>query len=126
MLLLVVSGATALLLGIVGVYGVTSYVVGRRTQEIGLRVALGARAPDVERMVLGDGLRTILLGAGVGVLAAVAVARMLSSLLYGISSLDIPSFVGVTLLLVLTASVATWLPARRAARVDPTEALRVR
>ena len=90
------------------------------------RVALGARAPDVERMVLADGLRTILLGAGVGLLAALAVARMLGSLLYGVSTTDVPSFALVMLLLVLTASVATRLPARRAARVDPCEALRLR
>jgi len=77
-------------------------------------------------MVLGDGLRTILLGAGVGVLAAVAVGRVLRSLLCGVSALDVPSFLAVTLLLVVIASIATWLPARRAARVAPTDALRVR
>jgi predicted permease len=126
MLLLVVAGATALVLGIVGVYGVTSYVVGRRTQEIGLRVALGAGAPDIERMVLRDGVRTVLAGVAVGVVSALAVGRVLRSLLFGVSETDAASFGAVTLLLLLTAALATWLPARRAARIAPTEALRVR
>jgi predicted permease len=126
MLLLMVAGATALVLGLVGVYGVTSYVVGRRTQEIGLRVALGAGAPDIERMVLRDGVWTVLAGVAVGVVAALAVGRVLRSLLFGVSGADAASFGAVTLLLFLTAALATWLPARRAARIAPTEALRVR
>ncbi|MGE0158259.1 MAG: ADOP family duplicated permease [Gemmatimonadales bacterium] len=126
MLLLVVSGVTALVLGIVGVYGVTSYVVGRRTQEIGLRVALGAGAPDIERMILVDGARTISAGVAVGVVAALVVGRVLRSLLFGVSSTDAGSIGGVVLVLVATALAATWLPARRAARVHPTEALRIR
>jgi hypothetical protein len=126
MLLLVVSGATALFLGIVGVYGVTSYAVGRRTQEIGLRVALGARAPDVESMVVREGAAMILAGVAVGLFVALMVGRALGLLLYGVSATDVTSYVAVTLLLVLTGVIATWLPARRAARVDPKEALRVR
>jgi predicted lysophospholipase L1 biosynthesis ABC-type transport system permease subunit len=125
MLLLMVSGAAALFLGVVGVYGVTSYVVGRRTQEIGLRVALGASVPDVERMVVREGMRTVLTGVAAGVVAALALGRLLGSLLYGVSATDLPSYGAVMLLLVLTAWIATWLPARRAARVDPREALRV-
>jgi predicted permease len=126
MLLLVISGATALLLGVVGVYGVTSYVVGRRTQEIGLRVALGASAPDIERMVLREGVRTILAGVTVGILAALTMGRVFRSLLFGVSATDMASIGTVSVLLVLTALAATWLPARRAARVHPTEALRAR
>jgi putative ABC transport system permease protein len=126
MLLLVVSGATALVLGVVGVYGVTSYVVGRRTQEIGLRVALGASAHDVERMVFGEGLRTILVGVTAGTIIAAASGQLLRSLLFGVTATDVTTYAAVTVALVLTACIATWLPARRAARVDPTEALRPR
>jgi len=126
MILLLVAATAALLLGIVGVYGVTSYAVGRRTQEIGLRVALGARPADVERMVLGDGARLVLGGIALGTLAALGLARFMGALLYDVRPSDPITYAATALLLLGTALLAAWLPARRGARVDPTEALRCR
>jgi putative ABC transport system permease protein len=117
-------GMLALLLATVGVFGVTAYSVSRRTREIGVRVALGARSRDVLTMVLGQGLLTILIGIAIGFAGSLAITRMLQSLLFGVTATDPVTFVGVTLLLVTTALLACYIPARRAAKVDPMVALR--
>jgi ABC-type antimicrobial peptide transport system permease subunit len=109
---------------VVGVYGVTSYAVGRRTQEIGLRIALGARPTDVQRMVLRETTGLVLSGVGLGTLGAVALTRFMGSLLFEVSPTDPVSYGTMALLLLLTAVTASWMPARRAARADPQRALR--
>jgi ABC-type antimicrobial peptide transport system permease subunit len=117
-------GLLALLLSCLGLYGILSYAVARRTNEIGIRMALGADRRDVLWLVLRDALRLVLLGALMGILAALAAARLVSSQLFGISAAD-PAAVGLaTLALLVVATVAAYLPARRATRVDPLVALR--
>ncbi|MFL5579604.1 MAG: ABC transporter permease [Gemmatimonadaceae bacterium] len=122
--LLGLFGGLALALAAVGVYGVMAFVVARRRREIGIRMALGARAADVVRLVVRQGMRPVLIGSVVGLLLAALLARLVSGLLYGVSPLDPPTFVGISLLLAGVAMLATWVPARRAARVSPVEALR--
>ncbi len=116
--------ATGLLLAVIGLYGVISFLVAQRTQEIGVRMALGAGRGDILRLVMGKSLRLIVWGTMVGLIAALAVLRVLSSLLFGVGSHDPATFVVVTLLLVAVALVATLVPARLASRVDPIVALR--
>ncbi|MGD8319764.1 MAG: ABC transporter permease [Gemmatimonadota bacterium] len=123
-LLLGIAAAIALLLGSVGIYGVISYVVSRRTPEIGVRMALGAPAANVLREVIGQGMALAGTGVLVGLLGAWAVSRVLSSLLYGVTANDPVTYAATATGLVLIALVASWLPARRAARVDPVVALR--
>jgi putative ABC transport system permease protein len=113
-----------LLLASVGVYGVLSYSVAQRTPEIGIRVALGAEQWDVVLLVVGRGFRMVLLGMGAGAVAALALTRLMSSLLFEISPADPATFVEVTLLLGMVALVASYVPARRATKVDPMVALR--
>jgi len=122
--LLGIAAVIALVLGTVGIYGVISYVVSRRTQEIGVRMALGAPAGVVLRQVVGQGMVLAGVGVAVGLVGAWAVSRVLASLLYGVSPTDVPTYAGTAALLALVALLASWLPARRAASVDPTEALR--
>jgi predicted permease len=118
------AGLLALVLACVGIYGVISYSVNQRTHEIGIRVALGAQRSDVARLVLGRSLGLTLLGVGIGLGGALALTRVLSGILYGISATDPVTFVGVPLLLILVALAACYIPARRAMRVDPMVALR--
>jgi putative ABC transport system permease protein len=116
--------AIALVLAAVGVYGVISYAVSQRTQEIGVRVALGAQRGDVLKLIVGHGAQLGALGIVIGLVAALGVTRFLRTLLFGVSPFDPVSFVGVSLLLAAIALLASYVPARRATRVDPVEALR--
>ncbi len=124
MLVLITFAVAALVLAAVGVHGVLSYTVAQRTREIGIRVALGADLGRVRALVLGDGLRMAAIGVALGVAGALALARVLESLLFGVRGWDVSTFASVALLLGLVAVGASWFPARRAARVDPVEALR--
>jgi putative ABC transport system permease protein len=124
MILLSVLGGVALLLASLGIYGVLSYSITQRTQEIGIRTALGAQQQDVLKLILGQSLKLILLGVLAGLAVAVVIIRVFSSLLFGVSATDPMTFVIVTAVLFLTAMVASYLPARRASQLDPLTALR--
>jgi predicted permease len=124
MVLLGVFAGLALLLSAVGIYGVISYVVGQRGHEIGIRMVLGAQRKDVLRMVLGEGARMAAVGLGAGLLAALALTRLMVNLIYGISAHDPITYLGVAAALLLVTFAACYIPARRATRVDPMVALR--
>jgi putative ABC transport system permease protein len=124
MLLLVVFGVIGLTLSTVGIYGVMAYSVTQRTQEIGIRMALGAQMTDVLRMVLTQGLKLTVIGVLIGLAASFVLTRVLKTLLFGVTPMDPVTFVLVSLLLVASALVACYIPARRATKVDPLVALR--
>jgi putative ABC transport system permease protein len=124
LVLLGVFALLALTLGAVGIYGVMSYTVAQRTQEIGIRLALGATVRDVLRLIVGQGMKLTLLGVGLGLASAVLLSRWLEALLFGVSALDPLTFVVIAAVLLLIALLACYLPARRATKVDPLIALR--
>ncbi len=124
MLLLLIFASVAMTLGAVGIYGVISYTVSQRTREIGIRSAMGAQAQDVVRLVVGRGLKLTLAGVVIGIAGAIALTRVMESLLFGVSATDPVTFVAVSLILILVALGACFVPARRATKVDPMVALR--
>jgi predicted permease len=124
LVMLGIAAAVALLLGVVGIYGVISYVATQRTREIGIRMALGAAARDVSRLFVRQGLVLTAVGVVLGLVAAAALTRAMTALLFGVSALDPMTYGGVALGIGVVALAATYLPARRAARVDPAAALR--
>ncbi|MGO8816195.1 MAG: FtsX-like permease family protein [Terriglobia bacterium] len=124
LVMLAVAGGMALLLGVVGLYGVIAYSVSQRRREIGIRMALGAQDTELTRMFVRHAL--LLTGAGVacGLVAAPALTHLMSSLLFGVKSVDVATYTAVSLGLIATAALASYLPARRAATVNPVESLR--
>jgi predicted permease len=122
--LLTIFAATALLLAAIGIYGVLSYMVVQRTRDIGIRMALGASQSTIARDVLSQGLLLTGLGAAIGIAGALAGARLIASILYGVKPTDLVTFLAVSLVLSVVALIASYLPARRASRVDPMVALR--
>ena len=124
MILLGVFAALALILSCVGIYGVISYLVGQRTHEIGVRIALGAQRTDVLRLILGQGARMAFIGVTIGIAAALGLARFMANQLFGVTAHDPLTFAGVAIVLMLVALAACYIPARRAMRVDPIVALR--
>jgi putative ABC transport system permease protein len=124
MLLLLIAAAVALLLGSVGIYGVISYVVSQRTREIGVRMAIGARRNDIARMVIGEGALVVGTGIALGLASAFALTRLMGALLFEVSATDPPTFAGVPVVLAAVALAASYLPARRAAAVEPLAAIR--
>jgi ABC-type antimicrobial peptide transport system permease subunit len=124
MLLLLLFAAIALLLSALGIYGVMAYTTTQRRHEIGIRLALGASGAEVLRLVVGQGMRLVLIGLAAGLLGAWVLSRALASQLFGITAQDPVTYVTVALLLGGVALAATWLPARRATRVDPMISLR--
>jgi len=124
LVMLACAGSVALLLGIVGLYGVLSYSVSQRTREIGIRVAMGAQSFQVMRLVVGHGLKLVVIGIAIGLAAALGLTRLMASLLYGVSPTDPLTFASVVILLALSALAAFYMPARRAMRTDPMVSLR--
>ena len=124
LVMLAIAATVALLLGAVGIYGVISYAVSQRTREIGVRMALGAERNDVSNMVVRQGLVLAAMGVGLGLVAATGLTRLMSSLLFGVEPIDFPTYGAVSIVLAGVAAVASWLPARRAAAVDPAITLR--
>ncbi|HST21305.1 MAG TPA: FtsX-like permease family protein, partial [Blastocatellia bacterium] len=124
MSLLAIFSVISLLLAVTGIYAALSYSVSQRTREIGIRMALGANRSDVQKLVIKQGMKLALAGVIIGAVASLAMTRVMASLLFGVSSSDPVIFLSVTLLLVLVALAACWIPARRATKVDPMIALR--
>ena len=119
-----IAGAMALMLGVIGIYGVIAYVVSQRTREIGIRSALGAKPQQLKTMFLLHGLTLSGVGVIVGLVAAAALARSMSSLLFGIEPMDPASYLAAIGVILAAAALATYVPARRAAKIDPIETLR--
>jgi predicted permease len=126
MMLIAIAAGVALFLGLIGIYGVISYVVNQRTREIGVRMALGASGRAVRRMVVRQGLRMTIAGVVLGIAAAAFATRLMSAVLFGVESLDPWTFVSVPLFLLAAATLASYVPARRAASLSPVESLRYR
>jgi ABC-type antimicrobial peptide transport system permease subunit len=124
MLLMTIFGASALVLAAIGIYGLMAYSVQHRTQEIGIRMALGAQADRVRWSVVRQGMALVGIGIMVGIVAAFFLATLLAAALYGVQARDVLVFVGVPLVLAATAFAAVWIAARRASRIDPLDALR--
>ena len=124
MMLLGIFATLALVLAAVGIYGVMSYSVAQRTREIGIRMALGAQRGDVLKMAVGQGLKLVMIGVAIGVVSAFVLTRVMASLLFGVSATDPVTFVTISLVLVIVAALASYIPALRAARIDPMVALR--
>jgi ABC-type antimicrobial peptide transport system permease subunit len=124
MVLIAIAAIVALMLGVIGIYGAMSYIVSQRTGEIGVRLALGAAPGTIGRMIVWQGGLVALTGTTVGFVGAWAGSRLIASLLYGVSPRDLSIFIATTLLLLAVTLLACWLPARRAARLSPIEALR--
>jgi putative ABC transport system permease protein len=117
-------GATGLILTLTGIYGVISYTVSQRTQEIGIRMALGAQTRDVMRLIVGQGMVTALIGVAIGLAGAYGLTRLMTSLLFNVTATDTLTFIAIPLMLIGVALAACFAPARRAAKVDPMIALR--
>jgi predicted permease len=124
LVLLAIAGAMALLLGVIGIYGVVSYAVSQRTREVGIRMALGAPRSEIGGMFLRQGLALTLVGVAVGLAGAVGLARWMSVLLFGVSPLDPATYVSVSVAMIVAAGLASYLPSRRATHLDPIVALR--
>jgi predicted lysophospholipase L1 biosynthesis ABC-type transport system permease subunit len=124
LVMLAIAGGMALLLGIVGIYGVIAYAVSQRTREIGIRVALGAQASELRRMFVREGVLLAGVGSALGMIAAAGLTRLMSSLLFGITPLDPLTYASVPVFLLAAAALASYVPARRATIVNPVEALR--
>ena len=124
MILLGTFAGLAMILASVGIYGVISYVVGQRTHEIGIRMALGARREDILRLILGQGTQLVLIGIAIGIIGAMGLTRLMASQLFQVSATDPLTFAAVSLTLVVVALTACYVPARRAAKVEPMVALR--
>jgi putative ABC transport system permease protein len=124
MLLLGVFAGLALVLAAVGIYGVMSYSVAQQTREIGIRMALGAQRSDVLKMTVGQGLRLVLTGVAIGLAAAFVLTRVMATLLFGVSPTDPLTFIGISIVLIGVAVLASYIPALRATRIDPMFALR--
>jgi len=125
MLLLTIFGAVALLLAAIGIYALMAYSVAQRTREIGIRMALGADRGAIRHLVIWQGMRLTLAGVALGLLAAIGLTRLIVTLLFGVKAWDPAAFVTAPIVLVVVAFLAAWLPATRASRLDPIQALHV-
>jgi ABC-type antimicrobial peptide transport system permease subunit len=123
-LLLTIFGAVALILAAIGIYGLMAYSVAQRTQEMGIRMALGADRDAIRKLVVWQGMRLAIVGVVLGIGAAFGLTRLIAGILYGVKALDPAAFIAAPIVLTFVALIAVWLPAARASQVSPTEALR--